>query len=157
MERKVIAALEWIIRPVTPHVLAYKLLDALPLPFSFPLKRYLVHIVERLCLNYYFSISIQSSSSPFYPVFIDRMNLFDKLETYNMLEIMVAAALEYAFSCTFPTRSKDLSLAVRKLLGSDNHDNALHVNSDLNSKFAYFPITYGKPIQLIYNFSATTN
>lgn len=53
MERKIMATLDWDIRPVTPHVVAYKILDELHGFVPPAVKRFAVNIVERIVVGSY--------------------------------------------------------------------------------------------------------
>lgn len=57
MERKIMATLDWDIRPVTPHVIAYKMLDEVYGFIPNGVKRFAVNIVERIVVGSYCSKS----------------------------------------------------------------------------------------------------
>lgn len=135
MERKVMLALKWKVRCVTPHIVAYKLLDAIPFSFSFGLKRYLVNIVERVCCN----------------LVTNRQTHFVQPQRRGgLLRAMLMSALDTAFGLVFredaATIFKEMA---RRLLGPEaDNPPAFHNAEELNLAYASLPVVYGSSINI---------
>ena len=130
MESKVVHALDWEVRPTTPHVLAYRLIDKIGGWMPFSVKRYLVNIVERIvCCAY--------ASPEHHPDFC--------LGPYTL------SALSYAYVLVHPKHSQKAIPKIFEVAGIEDGDAYWPPKLSLEQckAYSYLPVIYGHPIQLI--------
>jgi hypothetical protein len=154
MEKKLMASLEWEVRPVSPHVLAYKILDNIPVKIEFAVKRQLVNIVERVSLNLLQSKCNFSADSAY---IVDRHRHFPFSQNYmnstnfpvevNILLLSVVSGLEYGFRTLFQGYSMELVEMVKRIVGPFNAHNIL-ITSRHCKLYAELAPNYGDPILL---------
>jgi len=125
MERKVMGVLEWDVRPLTPHVVAYRILDEMHGYFPLGFKRYLVNIVERIVLAAY---SHQ-----------------DVMPGWN-LGRCVLSALMFAYLNTAPELAALALPAIGSVTGEI--DRVPDLDARMCHHLAYLPVVYGKAIEL---------
>lgn len=129
MERKIVQVLEWDLRPITPHVIAYTIFDQLHGFFPLGFKRYLVNIIERVVLSAYCS------------------KQWESLDQWDLLKICIAA-IDYAYKCTKPEIS---TCGAANNLASEFEYQSLRedfLDDSVCEDASYLPIVYGDPISL---------
>lgn len=131
MERRIFSSLDWNIRPVTPHVVAYKILDNLHGYYPLGFKRFVVHVIERIMLS-------SLCSYPF--------------QDWSFKQSIISAtcfALRHANEHT-PLVADIAIPGLGCMLGLKTGYELENVISDEDCRrYAYLPIVYGDPIQLV--------
>lgn len=150
------ASLEWEVRPVSPHVLAYKILDNIPVKIEFAVKRQLVNIVERVSLNLLQSKTTMVGHST--NIIVDRHRHFPFSQNYmnntnfpvdiNILLLSVVSGLEYGFRTLFQGYSMELVEMVKRIVGPFNTCNVL-ITSPHCKLYSELSPNYGDPILLV--------
>ncbi len=128
MEKKILCSLDWAIRPITPHVLAYKIIDEMHGFFPLQWKRYIVNIVERVVVSAY--------------------SIIEEHPDWDIV-MYTLVALMFAYVTVHPTLSVMLMPMIGKITGMEHvYDSKLSLQADDCEAYSFFPITYGDEIQL---------
>lgn len=135
------ASLDWEVRPVSPHVLAYKILDGIPVKLEFAVRRQLVNIVERISLNIllhrhrHFLFSQNYINGTNFPVDV------------NILLLSVVTGLEFGFRALFQGYSMELNEMVKRVVGPFNACSIL-ISLPHCKLYSELAPNYGDPIVL---------